>query len=142
MIGGGLLSGVMTGVNYLLGENFNKQLQEATDKLYANQKNGIALSGGSKTKLLLSNSYYPMLIREEPDPVSKAELIADLSINGYDTDIPVPDVSTFMSGTTGPYRIVNLTVTGPIPPQAKQYIKDKLESGIRIVENNPSGVVP
>lgn len=142
MIGGGLLSGVMTGVNYLLGENFNKQLQDATDKLYANQKNGIALSGGSKTKLLLSNTYYPMLIREEPDPVSKAELIADLSINGYDTDIPVPDVSTFISGTTGPYRIINLTVTGSIPPQAKQYIKDKFDAGIRIVENNPSGVVP
>ncbi len=141
-IGGGAVSGILTGVNYLLGENFNKQLQDATDRLYSNQKNGIALTGGSKAKLLLTNSYYPMLIREEPDPVSKAEYISDISVNGYDTDVPVSNVSTFISGTTGPYRITNLTVTGSVPPQAKQYIKDKFEAGIRIIENNPSGVTP
>ena len=142
MIGGGALSGVMTGVNYLLGENFNKQLQDATDKLYANQKNGIVLGGGSKSKLLFANCYFPMLILQEPDPISKAEYLSDIAVNGYDTDISVVNVSTFIEGTEGAYRIINLTVGGQIPPQAKQYIKDKLDAGVRIIENNPSGVVP
>ena len=132
----------MTGVNYLLGENFNKQLQDATDRLYSNQKNGIALNGGSKSKILLADCYYPLIVEMEPDTVSKAEYLSDIAINGYDTDIPVTSVSTFMSGTVGPYRVINLTVCGNIPPQAKQYIKDKFAAGVRIIENNPSGVVP
>lgn len=142
VIGGGALSAIMTGVNYLLGENFNKQLQDATDRLYANQKNGIALNGGSKSKILLADCYYPLIVEMEPDPISKAEYLSDIAVNGYDTDIPVTDVSSFIAGTVGAYRIINLTVCGSIPPQAKQYIKDKLDAGVRIIENNASGVVP
>ena len=142
VVGGGAVSAIMTGVNYLLGENFNKQLQDATDRLYSNQKNGIALNGGSKSKILLADCYYPLIVEMEPDTVSKAEYLSDIAVNGYDTDIPVTSVSTFMSGTVGPYRVINLTVCGNIPPQAKQYIKDKFAAGIRIIENNPSGVEP
>ena len=93
-------------------------------------------------KIMYENCLYPLLIHQKCDTTSAAEYTADIALNGYDTDIPVANVGTFITGTTGPYRIRNLTVTGNIPPQAKQYIKDKFETGIRIVENNPSGVVP
>ena len=142
MIGGGAISGIMTGINYGLGENFNHQLQEAKDKLYANQKNGIMLTGNSYNKIVTNKAMFPMIFIQEADTVSAAEYTADITLNGYDTDIPVANVGTFITGTTGPYRIRNLTVTGNIPPQAKQYIKDKFETGVRIVENNPSGVTP
>lgn len=142
LIGGGAVSAGMTGINYLLGENFNKQLQDATDRLYANQKNGIALNGGSKSKILLADCYYPLILVMEPDATSKAEYNSDISVNGYDTDIAVTSVTTFITGTTGPYRVINMTVCGNIPPQAKQYIKDKFAAGIRIIENNPTGVAP
>ena len=142
MIGGGAISGIMTGINYGLGENFNHQLQEAKDKLYANQKNGIMLTGNSYNKIVTNKAMFPMIFIQEADTVSAAEYTADITLNGYDTDIPVANVGTFITGTTGPYRIRNLTVTGNIPPQAKQYIKDKFDTGIRIIENNPSGVAP
>ena len=142
VIGGGAVSAIMTGINYGLGENFNQQLQEAKDKLYANQRNGIILTGGSQNKVEYNKAWGPLIIVQEADTVSAAEYSADITQNGYDTDIPVANVGTFISGTTGPYRILNLTITGNIPPQAKQYIKDKFETGVRIVENNPSGVAP
>jgi hypothetical protein len=33
-------------------------------------------------------------------------------------------------------------LTGPLPPQAKTYIKNILANGVRIVENNPTGTDP
>ena len=142
VVAGAGLQGIMTGVNYGLGENFNQQLQEAKDKLYASQKNGIILTGNSLMKIMYEKCLYPLLIHQKCDTTSAAEYTADITINGYDTDVPVANVGTFITGVTGPLRILNLTITGSIPPQAKQYIKDKFEQGIRITENNPTGVAP
>ena len=130
----------MTGVNYGLGENFNKQLQEATDQLYANQKNGIIISGNSRTKYDMDYNITPFIVILEADSVSAGEYSADVSLNGYDVNIC--GSLTINGSTAGPYRIINMTVTGNVPPQAKQYIKDKFQQGIRIIENNPSGVAP
>ena len=139
-IGGLAGGGIMTGVNYGLGENFNHQLQEAQDQLYANQQNGILVPGSSFNKAIWDDTFYPLLIIQEADATSAAEFSSDISQNGYDVNIAG---SLSISGsTTGPYRIINMTITGNTPPQAKQYIKDKFEQGIRIIENNPSGVVP
>lgn len=44
--------------------------------------------------------------------------------------------------TTGPLQIRNLNVTGSVPPAAKTAIKAKLEAGVFIVENNPTGTDP
>ena len=138
---GGLTGGlIITGVNYGLGENFNKQLQEATDQLYANQKNGIIISGNSRTKYDMDYNITPFIVILEADSVSAGEYSADVSLNGYDVNIC--GSLTLNGSTAGPYRIINMTVTGNVPPQAKHYIKDKFQQGIRIIENNPSGVTP
>ena len=142
VVSGGALSLAMTGVNYYLGEQYNEQLQSAKERLYANQKNGVILPGYSVGKIMELGAYSPMIIKLEADSVSATEYTDDISLNGYDTDIPVADLSTILSTATGPYRIVNLNIRGNIPPQAKQYIKDKLERGVRFIENNPSGVAP
>lgn len=141
-IGGAAATGIMTGVNYGLGENFNKQLQEAKEQMYANQKNGIMLTGNSYNKLYVNNAYYPMLIIETADSVSAGEMTNDITLNGYDTNISGNLSTIITSATTGPYQIINMTITGSVPPQAKQYIKDKFAQGIRLIENNPSGVTP
>lgn len=140
IVGGGLVSGAMTGINYLLGENFNDQMQDAKDRLYANQKNGIILTGSGKFRISEAKMIYPFVIEQIPDDTFVTEYTNDITNNGYETNLMLTDISSFIS--TGPYKIDNMTVTGKIPPQAKQYIKDKFASGIRIVENNPSGVVP
>ena len=140
IIGGLAAGGITTGVNYALGENFNQQLQEAKDQLYANQKNGILIPGNSYNKTTTDNTYYPLMIVQEADTVSAAEYTADIALNGYDVNIC--GNLTINGNTTGSYKIINMTVTGNVPPQAKQYIKDKFQQGIRIIENNPSGVTP
>lgn len=142
-VSGGLMSGIMTGVNYYTGERYNEQLQDAKDRLYANQKNGILLSGNSYNRMNLNRSFYPLIITMIADSVSIDEYTEDIALNGYDTYIPADELfRTINSTTTGPYRIINLEIAGQAPPQAKQYIKDKFAQGVRIRENNPEGVIP
>lgn len=145
LLGGLLAGGITTGVNYALGENFNDQLQEARDQMYANQTNSIQLTGDSQEwwseAATLGTFKGPAIIGLNADSVSSAEHAADVSLNGYDTDIPASSVSSFITAG-GPLLIINLNLTGSVPPQAKQYIKDKLSSGVYITENNPSGVAP
>ena len=145
LIGGALGQGIMTGIEYGLGKNFNDQLQDAKDRLYSNQQNGILLSGGSRD-WYNKNNYQnkapgAYIIKLSADTVSAAEYTADITINGYDVNIPVGSAASFITAG-GPLRITQLMITGSVPPQAKAAIKSLLETGLRIVENNPSGVVP
>ena len=145
-IGGLAGGGITTGINYALGENFNDQLQDARDRLYSNQTNSLQLSGDSlqwRWKIFGTISTYegPYLVIMHSDSTSAAEYSNDITLNGYETNIPTSSVSSYIA-TGGPLQIINLNVRGNTPPQAKQYIKDKLSAGVYIVENNPSGVVP
>ena len=145
MLGAAIGQGIMTGVEYGLQQNFNDQLQDARDRLYANQQNGIMLTGGSLSWCNMNNTESKpkgaYLIKYTADSTSASEYSQDISLNGYDVNIPASSVSSFIS-TGGALRIANLTITGSIPPMAKTSIKSQLEAGVRIVENNPSGVVP
>ena len=146
VLGGLLAGGITTGVNYALGENFNDQLQDARDRLYSNQTNSLQLSGDSpywsrKVSGNISRYEGPYLAIMHSDSTSAAEYSNDVTLNGYETNISTSSVSSYIAGG-GPLRIINLNVRGNTPPQAKQYIKDKLSAGVYIVENNPSGVVP
>ena len=145
LLGGMLAQGSMTAIQYGLGKNFNDQLQDARDRLYSNQQNGILLTGGSKHWFDETNTENKMvgcyLMKLTADSVSSAEYTQDVTNNGYDVNIPVSSASSFIS-SGGALRIINLNITGSIPPEAKTFIKNKLDAGVRIVENNPSGVVP
>lgn len=145
LLGGMIAEGGMTAIQYGLGKNFNDQLQDAADRLYSNQKNNILIPGGSRAWYdrtnTLNKSWGAYLIKLEADTVSAAEYTADITNNGYDTNIPVASSASFVTAG-GPLRITQLIITGGIPPEAKQAIKGMLETGVRIVENNPSGVAP
>lgn len=144
---GGLTAGLaMTGISYGLGENFNDQMQDARDRLYSNQTNSLQLSGSSSLWLKrvsgsISTYQGPYLVVMHSDTTSTAEYSNDVTLNGYETNIPTSSVSSYIAGG-GPLQIINLNIRGNTPPQAKQYIKDKLSAGVYIVENNPSGVAP
>lgn len=116
----------------------NDRLQNATDKLYANQANTLIVSGTTADKLAAQK--FVNIIKLEADATSKAEITAFVANQGYDVEIPVAAATSFM--TSGPLQIRNLNVTGSVPPAAKTAIKAKLEAGVFIVENNPSGTDP
>jgi len=150
MAGGpaGAVAGVVAGtvmtiagneINYDIQGKLNDKYQKMTDDLYANQSPNLLVSGGGMAYTNMIGQW--AWIQLEADSVSMAEYTADVTNNGYETQIPVGNPNSFISAG-GPLQIDNLMITGPIPPEAKTYIKNILSNGVRIVENNPTGVVP
>ena len=82
----------------------------------------------------------PCIVKMEPDDVSKAQYASMITYNGYPVE-EFDNVSTYIAAG-GPLQITDLNITGNLPPMGKSVIKIMLENGVRIVENNPSGVVP
>ena len=72
--------------------------------------------------------------------MSKLEIDNFIAINGYDTEIPTANAGAFLDG--GPVQIRDLQIIGPVPPAAKTAIKNKLEAGVYIIENNSGGANP
>ena len=138
---GALGSIIGTALNYKYDAEFNDRYQQATDKLHANQASTVIQSaGGIAFMNTVATAGHWYIVQLEADLVSSLEYNNDITLNGYETDLSVASTSGFI--TSGPLQIKNLVLTGSAPPQAKQAIKLLLEGGVRIVENNPSGVIP
>lgn len=132
-------STIGAGVDWLVSGVFNDELQAETDKYYSHQSaNMLSPAGGKEWTNLVGDWYLVELIG---DDVSVAEHNSFITNNGYQVEIAVGNPNSFLSAG-GPLQIENLMLTGPIPPEAKTYIKNILSNGVRIVENNPTGVNP
>lgn len=127
------------GIGYATQGGFDDALQAASDKLYSNQSNSLLLSAGGIAWYNIGNKGYNVVFLE-PDTVSKLEIDNFIAINGYDTEIPTANTGAFLDG--GPVQIKDLQITGPVPPAAKTAIKNKLEAGVYIIENNSGGANP
>ena len=138
---GGAVSGIGgTIANYWLTENYNDRLQRATEQLYSNQAGQLITIGSTRKRMYYTNEGF-YFIKTIADTVSYDNVDDMIAASGYDVDIYEGSSSTFLSaGCTT--KLADVTITGAIPPEAKQYIKLKLQAGVIIVENNPSGVAP
>lgn len=137
----GALTGLASaGVNYAVDESIYKdKFQDLEDDRYSNQTGNLMIAGDGFGWLLFNK--YPKLISLTADKVFQSELANHILQEGYPCDSPVSDVTSFITAG-GAIQIFNLTITGACPPVAKRTIKSLLEGGIRIIERNPSGVVP
>ena len=140
----GAVAGTVAGVaspfiDYFASGHFNDELQEETDKLVSNQTSNVLIGGGSPSWKHIVGGW--KIVQLEADSVSAAEYDQHVANDGYTVDIPVTDATTFITAG-GALQIQNLMLTGDIPPAGKSYIKNILSNGVRIVENNPTGVVP
>lgn len=144
-VGAGLAAGTTifsAGLNMLMSEKYDDEYQKVTDQLYANQASSVLQSAGGIAFInTVANTGNWYIMQLEADDTSAAEYAADVGLNGYETNIAASDVTSYVTAG-GALQIRNLNLTGATPPQAKQYIKSKLETGVHIIENNPSGVVP
>jgi hypothetical protein len=138
-VAGASSSIIGTTVGYFAQGIFNDELQKETDKLVSNQTSNLLIGGGGFGWKELSKYWVPYLLKA--DATSLAEYTAKIANDGYTVEIPVGTPTAFLTAG-GPLQIQNLVLTGSIPPEAKTYIKTILSNGVRIVENNPSGVVP
>lgn len=140
-VGGAASSLIGTAVSYGVSAVADDHLMQATEQLYSNQSSNVLITAGGEGWAYAAGVRDWYIVQLEGDSTSKAEYTAAITYNGYDTDIPTGNVTTFITAG-GPLQIRDLTVTGSIPPAAKLAIKVKLESGCYIVENNSSGVIP
>lgn len=135
------------GANLMVNEAFADKYNKLDDMAAARQKNTIQVNGMSSfwQWMNMENPNNgvsgPYLVDMAMDSVSATEYSNEISVMGYETQIPSTSISSFITAG-GPLQAKNVIVTGSIPPQAKQSIKTMLENGIYITENNPSGVVP
>ena len=138
LAGAGLgIAGV--GIDYWITGKTDDELQQATDLLYSNQAGTLVTIGNTGRNML---SAFPIrLVKMVADSVSASEIANQISTQGYDVSIPTSSTSAFIP-TTGAVQIKNLQLTGVAPPIAKTMIKNKLEGGVYVIENNPSGVTP
>lgn len=132
------LAGV--GINYAVSGYFNDRLQDSKDALYANQSSQLLLPGGSalyvaccEISATVKTGFGSLLLELSADSVSAQEIADDISLNGYETQIPVPDVTSFVNAG-GPLRIENMTIGGEdVPYRAIAAIKDMFLRGVYII---------
>ena len=102
----------------------------ANVKAHAAQTNNLALLG---TGFDPFNYGQPITaVTMMPDAYSRNQREQDLTINGAKVSEPRQDITSLID-TGGPLQILNPVVKGPIPTPAKEYIKQRLESGVRII---------
>lgn len=106
-------------------------MQDAQNvKMHAAQTNNLALLG---TGFDPFNYGQPITaVTMMPDAYSRNQREQDLTINGAKVSEPRQDITSLIDAG-GPLQIMNPVVTGPIPTPAKEYIKQRLESGVRII---------
>ena len=136
---GGASSIIGTTVNYFAQGWFNDELQKETDKLVSNQAVTVNLGGSGQAWEGLNRAW--SFVQMKGDAVSLAEYSSHITNDGYTVEIPVSNATSFITAG-GALQIQNLMLTGDIPPAGKSYIKNILSNGVRIVENNPTGVNP
>ena len=141
LIGAGTqLSGV--GVNYAFSGYFNDRLQDSKDQLYSKQANTVLLTGGSSmyskdSDTTPTGKFGYLLLGLAADSVSAQEISDDIALNGYETQIPCADVTSFITAG-GPLRIENMKIGGSGVPQfAITAIKDMFARGVFIINPTP-----
>ena len=116
-------------VDYATAGTFNDRLQGASDLLQAKQIDSIITPGGGCDWLYYGRPYQVRAI--VPDDYSLERFENDVALNGLNVSEPLADCSALIHGT-GPLTIENLVVLGNIPATAKQFIKQKLNDGVRL----------
>lgn len=136
--GGAVIGGVSSVVGGIIGTAgeyaisgvTNDKLLDATIRQKAQQTNGLMLpSSGTDW---VNFGAMPMLIPLQWDDYSITQRSQDMSLYGAHVDEPRTSCQSLLTAG-GPLQIVNCTVTGAVPVQAKRYIKERLSNGVRIV---------
>lgn len=123
---------------------YRDSFQAFEDMKYSMQASNILIPGeGNDWNNVNISPRYHYIVKLDADSVSASEYSSMISKNGYECNFMATgsEISALM-GDGKPLQIEQLQLTGSIPPQAKNTIKTMLESGIRIKEYNPSGVLP
>lgn len=127
----GLGSGISTVSEKMISSKYNDVFQGIDDFSHAQQTDGLLMAGTGFDCLRFGRKGI-YLASYEIDNYSDIQLAQRLNLYGARVDEPTPNCTTLINAG-GPLRIENLTVTGSIPVQAKQYIKERFRQGVRMI---------
>jgi len=68
-----------------------------------------------------------------PDTYSLKRFDEDVTLNGLKVSEPTASCDSLIRNASGPLAIENLVVRGNIPVEAKRFIKQKLNDGVRLI---------
>ena len=119
--------GITSSAMGALSASLNQQTNDARRK---GQTNTLVLSGTGWD--FANYGYVPKLVALTMDDYSQNIRNKDIKQYGAHVSEPMTSCQELIDNG-GPLQITNLNVTGPVPVEAKAYIKDRLATGVRIV---------
>lgn len=128
---GGVAGGLISyGVEMLYT---NDEEQRILDRKVANQPSSILIAGDGDD--IIFNGQVPCLVSVEMDSYSAGVNAANIAANGYSVDEIRSSCATLLSteSPTGFHQIKNLIITGSVPKEAKDYVKKKFASGVKLL---------
>ena len=126
----GVMSAIGVGASAVTSLISMGMQDSANVNAHAAQTNNLALLG---TGFDPFNYGQPITaVTMMPDAYSRNQREQDLAINGAKVSEPRQDITSLIDAG-GPLQILNPVVKGSIPTPAKEYIKQRLESGVRII---------
>ena len=137
-LGGALIGGassIISGTigaeaNYALTTKYIDAFQNITDYRTARQTNGLLISGSGFT--CLATGRRPALFKATKDNYSVQQRANDISLYGVHVSEPRSSCQSLIQ-QGGPIQITNAVVTGSVPVEAKQYIRQRLAQGVRMI---------
>lgn len=137
-LGGALIGGassIISGTigaeaNYALTTKYNDAFQDITDYRKARQTNGLLISGSGFT--CLATGRRPALFKATKDNYSVQQRANDISLYGVHVSEPRSSCQSLIQ-QGGPIQITNAVVKGSVPVEAKQYIRQRLAQGVRMI---------
>ena len=138
MLAGGLLGAIGssatkamdTAADYAISTKYNDVFQDIQDYRAANQSNGLLMSGSGFDCLRFGQ--VPALVQLTKDDYSVEQRNQDISIYGAKVSEPRESCQSLVDAG-GPLQISNVVVRGSIPVQAKEYIRGRLSTGVRMI---------
>lgn len=128
----GVVGGLVGGLSSYATEQLwqNDEEQRTSDRLMAKQESNLIMSSNSMLSVL---DKLKVQIRSiSPDSYSLSQLQSMRQQLGVSVDELRGNCESLVRNAVGYFNIQNLTVTGDIPVSAKQTIKRKFASGVRL----------
>ena len=119
------------GLDYMVRTSYNDRLQSLEDEKHARQIDALIMPGSGWDWLFHGRDY--MFVCLTPDGYSLDRYESQVALNGVSVQEPTASCDTLIKNASGPLAIENLVVRGNIPVEAKRYIKQKLNDGVRLI---------
>ena len=116
-------------VSYATDKAWNDTLVSQSDTYQARQSENIIINGSSFDWMTYGTPECAIVVIV-PEDYSKEQFEKSITLNGVEVSEPKEQV---ILPTSGPFQVRDLEVLGPVPNEARAFIKARLESGVFIV---------